>query len=305
MLLAALLLLAPLQAMADGDTGYPMGTVKWDKVPAESRTLIEALFANLQLVPEGEGVKKFYITANEINTSLWRALMGIPLAGEGETTIGGGTELAPRRTDATEGHPFKDSASVSEMHAFIDSLRQMTGKRFRLPTEAERKWAATSQLIDTIADAADLSGKGFHLVLDTIGKASAKVLVVTTMDGTQSTYYLNGLPRVTVEKPYLVVQTATTQISFELNQLKRMHYEAAPPLPTAIERVESQKEDSREQINFSNLPADAAVSVFTLDGKQLYSRPADHHSLSLPLATLKSGVYLVKVNGVTYKIRKP
>lgn len=305
MLLAALLLFAPLQAMADGETGYPMGRVKWDKVPPEKRASIEALFNDLLLVPEGDGVKKFYITAHEINTTLWQALMGIPVAGAGESTVSGGMELAPRRTDATEGEQFKDSASVSETYALIDSLRKMTGKRFRLPTEAERKWAATSQVIDTIADAADLSGKGFHLVLDTIGRASAKVLVITAIDGTKSTYHLKGLPRVTVEKPFLVVQTATTQISFELNQLKRMHYEPAPPVPTDIERVEDQKDETREQINFSNLPADVAVTVYTLDGKQIYSRSADNHSLSLPLATLKSGIYLVKVNGVTYKIRKP
>ena len=61
-----------------------------------------------------------------------------------------------------------------------------------------------------------------------------------------------------------------------------------------------------ERIDFSNLPADASVSIFTLDGKQLYSvRPGQGKNLSLPLGSLQSGIYLVKVNDVTYKIQKP
>ena len=62
----------------------------------------------------------------------------------------------------------------------------------------------------------------------------------------------------------------------------------------------------REHIDFSNLPAGAAISIYTLDGKQLYShRPAEGKTLSLPLSSLQSGIYLVKVNDVTYKIQKP
>ncbi len=309
-LLKALLLL-PCAAWSMGamaqDAGYPIGTVKWDSVPAGNRQMIEQLFNDLRLVPDGGDVKKFYITVNEVRSDLWTALMGIPIAEEGDDEVsgqGGGRRIPG--AEATEDETFKDSASVADINAFITLLRKQTGKRFRLPSEQERKWAAECHLIDTVADATDSYGKGFHLALDTIGNAKPMMLVITAKDGTESRYVLRTRPRVTIEKPYLIVVADGTQISFDMEQLQGMHYEV-DPTPTAIEDVVTDTHDGngREFINFSNLPHDAVVDVYSLDGKLLFSRKAGGSSLSLSLDTLGSGIYIVKVNGLTYKISKP
>lgn len=311
MVLVALMAVAPLGALAQSDAdGYPIESVKWDKMPAENREVIEQLFADMILVPEGEGVKKFYISTKEVQKSLWAALMGVKepeVGGDGQsgTQGGGGRVWAPRHTPtATE---RKDTASVAEIQQFISLLRKQTGKRFRLPTEAERKWAAQCQLIDTIADATDSIGKGFHLALDTLAKAEQKMLVVTAMDGTQTKYLLEGTPQVKIEKPYLMISNGKASIGLLLENLQNMHYEAATEEATAIEEIKVfDEKGSRERIDFSNLPAGANVSIYTLDGKQLYSAKAPQgKSLSLPLGSLQSGIYLVKVNDVTYKIQKP
>lgn len=314
MMLAALLAVAPLGAVAQGYAeSYPTQTVKWDKVPVENREVIEQLFSEMTLVPEGEGVKKFYISTHEVQESLWTALMGVKepeVGGDGDDTIGGDIEVALGRrhySDGTTGGKMKDTASVADIQQFITLLRKQTGKRFRLPTEAERKWAAECQLIDTIADAADLSGKGFHLALDTIAKAEQKMLVITATDGTTTKYLLEGMPQVRIEKPYLVISSGGASVSMPLEQLQHIHYEKATDEATAIgEIVKPGEKAGREHIDFSNLPADAAVSIYTTDGKLLYSAKATRgKSLSLPLGSLQSGIYLVKVNDVTYKIQKP
>lgn len=311
MMLLALVALASLGGMAQNDAGcYPIETVKWDKVPTENREVIEQLFADMILVPDGEEVKKFYIFAHEVQENLWTALMGISdvvVGGDGQTTDSGAGECVKQYSDATTGGKIKDTASVADIKQFFTLLRKQTGKRFRLPTEAERKWAAECQLIDTIADAADLSGKGFHLALDTLAKAESKMLVVTAMDGTQSKYLLDEMPQVRIEKPYLVISARGASVSFPLEKLQHMHYEKATDEATAIEEiVVLDKKAGREHIDFSNLPADANVSIYTLDGKLLYNlRPAPGKTLSLPLNALQSGIYLVKVNDVTYKIQKP
>jgi len=274
--------------------------------------VIEQLFSEMTLVPEGEGVKKFYISTHEVQESLWTALMGVKepeVGGDGQsgTQGGGGREWAPRHTPIATDRTDKDTASVADIKQFITLLRKQTGKRFRLPTDTERKWAAECQLIDTIADAADLSGKGFHLALDTIAKAEQKMLVITAMDGTTTKYLLEGMPQVRIEKPYLVISVGTASVSLPLENLQHMHYEKATDEATAIgEIVMPGEKAGREHIDFSNLPADAAVSIYTLDGKQLYTaKAAQGKSLSLPLDALQSGIYLVKVNDVTYKIQKP
>ena len=294
-------------AWAHSDAGsYPIESVRWDKVPTENREVIEQLFADMVLVPEGEGVKKFYISTHEVQEGLWTALMPKKEAPVDSLVID--SLLTGEPIDDTASDTLKmDTASVEDIQQFISLLRRQTGKRFRLPTEAERKWAAQCELIDTIADAADMSCKGFHLALDTIAKAEPKMLVVTAMDGTTTKYLLDGMPQVRIEKPYLIISSGMASVSLPLENLQHMHYEKATDDATAIGEIKVfDEKGGSERIDFSNLPADASVSIFTLDGKQLYSvRPGQGKNLSLPLGSLQSGIYLVKVNDVTYKIQKP
>ena len=271
-------------AMAKAETDdYTIETVKWDKVPAENREAIEQLFADMTLVPDGEEVKKFYISTHDVQKSLWNALM------------------------VTADSLPVDNISSSDIQKFITQLRKQTGKRFRLPTETERLWAAECQLIDTIADAANNLGKGFYLALDTIGKSVKKMLVITATDGTLTRYLLENVPQVKIEGGYLRILAGRASVSLPLERLQHMHYEIIKDEATAIEEIVVNKEKTgSEHIDFSNLPADATISIYTLDGKLINNiRPTEGKTLSLMLGSLRSGVYLVKVNDVTYKIQKP
>lgn len=286
---------------------YPIESVRWDKVPTENREVIEQLFADMELVPDGGGVKKFYISTHEVQEGLWAALMPKKEA-LADSLVIDSLLTGELPIDSIASDTLKvDTASASDIQQFISLLRKQTGKRFRLPTEAERKWAAQSELIDTIADAADKSGKGFHLALDTIAKAEQKMLVITAMDGTMTKYLLEGMPQVRIEKPYLVISSGIASVSMPLENLQHIRYEKATDEATAIGEIKMLDEkNGRERIDFNNLPADAKVSIYTLDGKLLYNlRSSQGRSLSLPLNSLQSGIYLVKVNDVTYKIQKP
>lgn len=308
LLLLAFVACAPFGAWAQDDAeNYPIETVRWDKVPAENREVIEQFFADMILVPESGEVKKFYISTHEVQESLWTALMPKEVSAADSIVIDSLLSEEVPVVDNPSDSLKKDTASVADIQTFITQLRKQTGKRFRLPTEAECLLAAQCQLIDTIADATDSIGKGFHLALDTIAKAEQKMLVITAMDGTQSKYLLEGTLQVRIEKPYLMVSNGTASIGFPLEKLQHMHYEKATDEATAIGEVKVLDEKAgREHIDFSNLPADAKVSIYTLDGKLLHNlRPTPGKTLSLPLDALQSGIYLVKVNDVTYKIQKP
>ena len=96
-----------------------------------------------------------------------------------------------------------------------------------------------------------------------------------------------------------------TQISFDLDELQGMRYEI-DPTPTAIENIVGDAPVTpRESIRFGNLPDNTTVVVYSIDGKLLSTRQTGDGSLTLPLDNLGSGIYIVKVNGITYKIRKP
>ncbi len=307
MLLLALMVCAPLGMWAQGNaSNYPIETVKWDKVPAENREVVEQFFADMVLVPESGEVKKFYISTHEVPQNLWAALMPKKEA-LADSIVIDSLLTGELPIDSIASDTLKvDTASIEEIQQFISLLRGQTGKRFRLPTKTERKWAAQCELIDTIADAADSIGKGFHLALDTIAKAEPKMLVVTAMDGTTTKYLLDGMPQVRIEKPYLVISSEVGSVSLPLENLKHMHYEKATDEATAIEEIKVfDEKGGSERIDFSNLPADANVSIYTLDGKLVQALRPNGRALSLPLGSLQSGIYLVKVNDVTYKIQKP
>lgn len=308
MMLVALMAFAPQGALAQNVAdSYPVETVRWDNVPAENREMMEQLFADMVLVPESEGVKKFYISAREVQESLWAALMPKEQAAADSIVIDsllmGEVPTAAEVSDTLK----VDAVNSTAIQQFITLLHKQTGKRFRLPTDAERLLAAQSELIDTIADADDKSGKGFHLALDTLAKSEPKMLVITATDGTTTKYLLEGMPQVRIDKPYLVISSGMASVSLPLENLQHMHYEKATDEATAIGEIKAfDEKGGSERIDFSNLPAGAAVSIYTTDGKLLYNhRPAQGKTLSLPLDALQSGIYLVKVNDVTYKIQKP
>ncbi len=146
---------------------------------------------------------------------------------------------------------------------------------------------------------------GLRLALNG-AKATAKVLVVTTTDGTETRFKLNQMPLVKVIKPYVVVKANGTEVNFELEKMLSFKYENMPDDPTNIISIDNSRDNGRESVNFSKLPANATVSVYSLDGKLLYShRPTNDKSFALPFNSLQRGVNIVKVNGITYKIMKP
>lgn len=87
--------------------------------------------------PEHEvTLKKFYIGRTEVTQALWRAVMG--------------TNLSEQRDKARPGEPLYGEGDEYPMYyvswddcqAFISRLNSLTGKNYRLPTEAEWEFAA-------------------------------------------------------------------------------------------------------------------------------------------------------------------
>lgn len=70
-------------------------------------------------------VNDFYIGETEVTQGLWEAVMG-----DNPSKLGGGKEWPV------------ENVSFNDCEAFIEKLNQLTGQRFRLPSEAEWEYAA-------------------------------------------------------------------------------------------------------------------------------------------------------------------
>lgn len=131
-------------------------------------------------------------------------------------------------------------------------------------------------------------------------------LVVWVKDGTKVAYALAEKPKVTFTETDLVITTYGVEVNYPLENMARFTYETNDE--SAI--VNLQTEESPFKINgesllFPALKANSTVSVYSLNGTQVFRKTIRQNGeYAFPLSNLNAGVYMVNVNGLTYKIIK-
>lgn len=129
-------------------------------------------------------------------------------------------------------------------------------------------------------------------------------LVVTLADGTTTSYELYTRPRVTFINDSVKIVSPTVFAEYLATNVLRFNYHVAA---TAIEKTTAGSEFSRqgEYLVFGgNVSADD-VKLFTANGMAVpVTLTATGGSLRLRVTSLQRGVYLVSINGKTFKFMK-
>ena len=131
-------------------------------------------------------------------------------------------------------------------------------------------------------------------------------LVVWAKDGTSVVYALNDLPQITFSDTDLVIKANGVEVNYALDKMARFTYEAKNS--SAIRNLQTDEVCFKldgESLLFPSLKANSTVSLYTLGGTQVFKKiiqePGEY---SFPLSSLNTGIYMVNVNGLTYKIVK-
>ena len=131
-------------------------------------------------------------------------------------------------------------------------------------------------------------------------------LVVWAKDGSKVAYALAEKPKITFTETDLVISAQGVDVNYSLDNLLRFTYEASDD--TAIRDLKTDKVSFKlegESLLFMDLSPNSKVSLHDLNGKLVFSKTILlSGEYSFPLSNLNSGVYLVTVNGLTYKITK-
>ena len=136
--------------------------------------------------------------------------------------------------------------------------------------------------------------------------ASINTLVVILKNGSETTFFLKDQPNVTFEGTELKVISQKATTSFALADVLRFKYVKKDPSginePTVDPTTVSFDDGT---LVISQLQQGASVWVYTADGRLVQQLTARHAgTFRLSLATLPTGLYLVKADNVTYKITK-
>lgn len=131
-------------------------------------------------------------------------------------------------------------------------------------------------------------------------------LVVWTKDGTKVAYALRERPKITFTGTDLVITTQAIEVNYPLVNMARFTYEAAQPdAITNLQTDESPFVMKGESLLFPSLKANSTIFVYATNGMLVFKKTVvQAGEYGLPLSALKAGLYMVNVNGITYKIVK-
>lgn len=142
--------------------------------------------------------------------------------------------------------------------------------------------------------------------LSSMANESKTLLVVWAKDGTQIAYALAEKPKVTFTETDLVIKTDSVEVNYSLENMARFTYENEETVPiTNLQTGKNSFKLAGESLLFPSLKANSTVSLYSLNGTLVLNKTVrTAGEYSFPLSGLNAGVYVVTVNGLTYKIVK-
>lgn len=133
-------------------------------------------------------------------------------------------------------------------------------------------------------------------------------LIMWAKDGSKiATYALVERPKVTFNENRFAVECTGVEIEYyELEELARFTYEKDSE--TAVRNVLKDGPTfkmNRESILFTSLKEHSTISIYSIDGGLVLRKTLQQTGeYTLPISNLTAGVYMINVNGSTFKIVK-
>ena len=124
-------------------------------------------------------------------------------------------------------------------------------------------------------------------------------------DGSKVVFEFAQKPRLEYAGDLVRIVTGESTVEYDFAAIAKMTYEYFDPV--GINTIEDDAEPvfrkNKESLVFNAAGNDAVVKIYSVKGTLLKTfEVKQRSSIHLPLSLLSHGIYLVSVNGVTYKI---
>lgn len=131
------------------------------------------------------------------------------------------------------------------------------------------------------------------------------LLAIWSKDGTKVSYALMDKPKITFTPNDLVIASNGVEVSYPISQLARFTYESA----SGIEKVANSDtlirpfDVSGDILIFHTTSQSLSIEVFSIDGRLIGHHEVEaNKTFSIPLDTFVEGIYIIRINGISYKI---
>jgi len=135
--------------------------------------------------------------------------------------------------------------------------------------------------------------------------AQSQQLVVWLKNGEKIHYDLEERPKTTFSDANIVITTNTLETNYPLEQVLRYTYENVSTDIRILPDNQIRISQNNNVLTLENLKSNTSVQLFSIDGKLLETHKASSDApISISLKAYPLGVYIIKANGVTYKMMK-
>lgn len=142
--------------------------------------------------------------------------------------------------------------------------------------------------------------------LTTMAEEAKTHLIVWAKDGTKVAYALTEKPKITFTGTDLVITSNGIEVNYILENMDRFTYESnSSSSVTNIETGKPYFKFEGEMLLFPDLKANSTVSIYSLNGALMFTKTVQEKGeYAFSISSMNAGVYIVNVNGLTYKIVK-
>ncbi len=130
-------------------------------------------------------------------------------------------------------------------------------------------------------------------------------LTIHSKDGTKVSYILRQQPKISFSTKEIIVKSNDVDIIYEREEIAKFTYEIVNVQTGIINLSTDEKafEIIDNAIMFPQLKSNSVVNIYSISGNLIFHKEiTEGGEYMFPLTSCVNGVYLVNVNGLTYKI---
>ena len=139
----------------------------------------------------------------------------------------------------------------------------------------------------------------------TMSAAVGGTLTITTLDGIKQEVDLTNKPIITMNENELIVKLSNSELRYDIQKVADFRYTEITDVKTVVVKS-SPMQQNGDQLRFVADGTSLNVRITNVAGVLINSFDvAAGTNENISLSNLATGIYLVTVNGETYKIIKP